>query len=162
MSFFLAGVRFFDWYIYFFADFEWLGKYTGDAVAGARRSLASFQYGYVLCYGRTTARCDGTGVPRKQVRILFCDKLSLLLNILKHATFFKVYNLFQMINCRSGLSSMSGNVALDAVKVIDLLAIARSAVDLASAEFFLGERVASVAEAKAAVVERALLGAHCW
>jgi hypothetical protein len=57
---------------------------------------------------------------------------------------------------------MSGNVALDAVKVIDLLAIARSAFDLSAAEYMLEERVPSVAEARAAVVERALLGAHCW
>ena len=63
---------------------------------------------------------------------------------------------------RSGLGTMSGNVALDAVKVIDMLAIARSAFDLSAAEYILGERVPSVAEAKSAVVERALLGAHCW
>ena len=53
--------------IYFLSDFEWLGKRTGDAVVRARRSLASIQYGYVLCYGRAAAHCDGTGVPRKQV-----------------------------------------------------------------------------------------------
>ena len=50
-------------------DIEWLGQCAGDAVAGTCRPLESFQYGHLLCYGRTTACCYGARIPRKQVRI---------------------------------------------------------------------------------------------
>ena len=61
-----------------------------------------------------------------------------------------------------GSATASLSVAMDVVRLIDLIAIARSAPDLTAAEQFLLDHLQGVADKAPSVVERALLGAHCW